>query len=340
MTDFKGRVVGIPNAVDPVAEPDPSEFAFDAHTTVTETEPVPVAEFEPDLDPESPHGQAAGTMRIIWRRFKRDPVAMAALIFLLAVVVIAVFAPIFAPQDPNAQDLFNRYKGWSGAHPMGTDSFGRDVLSRVMYGARTSLSAALEALAIALVLGAPIGLLAGYFGGKIDGFLNWVSDAMMSMPALIVAFTIIAVLGNNLTNAMFAVGLVVAPRFFRIARASTLDVKNETYIESARCIGCSPKRIIFRHIVPNMITPLIVQASLTFGALILVEATLSFLGLGVQPPTSSWGAMIATAAQGIYTDKWAILAPGIVIVLTVLAFSVAGDALGDAIAPGAQREQL
>jgi ABC-type dipeptide/oligopeptide/nickel transport system permease subunit len=265
---------------------------------------------------------------------------MTALVFLVLVVLVAIFAPLVAPKDPNEQDLFNRFKGWSGNHPLGTDGFGRDVLSRIIYGARTSLLASLQALGIAVVLGAPLGLLAGYIGGKVDIALNWVSDAMMSMPALIVAFTIIAVLGNNLTNAMVAVGIVVAPRFFRIARASTQDVKHETYVEAVRSLGCTPFRIVWRHIVPNMINPIVVQASLTFGTLILVEATLSFPGLGAQPPTSSWGAMIATAAQGIYTDKWAILAPGIVIVLTVLAFSITRDALGDAIAPGSRREQM
>lgn len=314
------------------------------HTGITAIEephaqPARTAGSEPVGAGEPVPPEAPSTAALIWRRFRRDPVALTALAFIVLVIGAAVLAPLISPKDPNAQDLFNRHKGWSAAFPLGTDGFGRDVLSRVIYGSRTTLVASLEALAIAVVLGAPIGLMAGYLGGRIDALLSWVSNAMMAMPSLIVAFTIIAVLGNNLTNAMLAVGIVVSPRFFRIARASTQDVKHETYIEAARSIGCSSSRIVIRHIVPNMISPLIVQASLTLGTLVLIEATLSFLGLGVQPPTSSWGAMISTAALSIYTDKWAILAPGVVIVVTVLAFSIVGDALGDAIAPGSRKDQ-
>ncbi len=278
---------------------------------------------------------AGGLWRTVVRRFRGDFVAMTALGFLVLLVGLVIFAHQVAG-DPDKQDLFNRFRPLfdSWAHPLGTDGFGRDVLDRLIFGARTSLLASVEGLGISLALGVPFGLLAGYFGGWVNLVFSRVSDSLMSVPPLVLALVIVAVLGNSLGNAMLGIGIVIAPRFYRIARASTQDVRHETYIEASRAIGCRPTRIILRHVFPNMVSPIIVQSSLVLGFVIIAEASLAYLGVGVQLPKASWGSMILTAAQGIYTQRWAILPPGFIVMLTVLAFSVCGDTLRDALGTG------
>ncbi|MBX3529050.1 MAG: ABC transporter permease [Rhizobiaceae bacterium] len=249
----------------------------------------------------------------------------AALAVLVAFVVLALLAPWVAPYDPNAQDLLSRLKPYSAEHWLGTDEYGRDQLSRLIFGARVSLLAAVEVVAVGLLLGVPSGVLAGFFPGLIDGALSRISDALMSVPSLVLALTIVAVLGQGLGSAMFAVGIVFTPRFFRVARASTYEVRQETFIEASFAIGCSWWRVAWRHVLPNAMSPLVVQIAVVLGAAITAEASLSFLGIGVQPPTASWGGMLSSAYQNLYEAAYLIWAPGIAIALTVLAFTALGD---------------
>lgn len=255
----------------------------------------------------------------------RQALFYGALVILAAFFIVAALAPLIAPYDPNLQDLIARLEAPSAAHWLGTDEYGRDQFSRLLFGARVSLLAALEVVAVGLVLGVPAGVFAGFFPGFVDGALSRISDALMSVPSLILALTIVAVLGQGLGSAMFAVGLVFAPRFFRVARASTYDVRQETFIEASFALGCTWWRVAWRHVLPNAMSPLVVQIAVVLGAAITAEASLSFLGLGVQPPTASWGGMLASAYSNLYEAAFLIWAPGIAIAATVLAFTIVGD---------------
>lgn len=255
----------------------------------------------------------------------RKPVTMVAGIFILLLVIMAVFAPILAPHDPYVQDLVNRLQPPSANHLLGTDDYGRDVLSRLIHGARISLTASLQAVSVALILGLPLGVIAGYRGGWVDSLITRVMDALMSAPSLVLAITIVAVLGSGITNAMLAIGLVMAPRFFRVARASTMDVRHETYIEAAIALGCRPGRTIIRHILPNVMPPVVLVISVSLGAAVAAEASLSFLGLGAKAPAASWGSMLSTAASNMQLAPYLVWPPGVMIFLTVLSFTYLGD---------------
>jgi ABC-type dipeptide/oligopeptide/nickel transport system permease subunit len=243
--------------------------------------------------------------------------------------VLALLPGVFAPHDPNEQDLLNKFDADIGV--LGTDKFGRDHLSRLIYGTRISMFAGLIATSISAGVGVPLGLVAGYAGRSTDAVLSRISEALQSVPALIFALTIIAVLGPGLTNAMIAVGVVTIPRFFRVARAAAVDVSGNTYIEAARALGCSSRRILFRHILPNTLAPLVVQVALTFGAAITAEASLSYLGLGVRPPTASWGVMLSEGFDSASTAAYLVYIPGIAIAITVLSFMFVGDGLRQAL---------
>ncbi len=258
-------------------------------------------------------------------------VTWGAVLVLAVFVTLALLAPAIAPYDPNQQDLLARLRPWSAAHWLGTDEYGRDQLSRLIFGARVSLLAAVEVVAVGLVLGVPAGVLAGFFPGLIDGALSRISDALMSVPSLVLALTIVAVLGQGLASAMFAVGIVFSPRFFRVARASTLEVRQETFIEASFAIGCGWWRVAWRHVLPNAMSPLVVQIAVVLGAAITAEASLSFLGIGVQPPTASWGGMLASAYANLYQAAFLIWAPGLAIAATVLAFTIIGDQAREAL---------
>jgi peptide/nickel transport system permease protein len=248
-----------------------------------------------------------------------------ALAVIAVFVVMALLAPRIAPYDPNLQDLLVRLEHPSALHWLGTDEYGRDQLSRLIFGAQVSLLAAIEVVAVGLLIGVPAGVLAGFFPGLIDGALSRISDGLMSVPSLVLALTIVAVLGQGLGSAMFAVGIVFAPRFFRVARASTYEVRQETFIEASFAIGCTWWRVAWRHVLPNAMSPLVVQIAVVLGAAITAEASLSFLGLGVQPPTASWGGMLASAYANLYEAAFLIWAPGIAIATTALAFTILGD---------------
>jgi peptide/nickel transport system permease protein len=265
------------------------------------------------------------------RRFRSNRGAVTALAFLLLVTVMAIAAAHLAPHNPDTQSLRDRYHGPSSAHWLGTDMFGRDILSRIIVAARISMQAAVQAVAIAAGLGAPLGLLAGYVGGKTDAVLSRIVDAVLAIPGLLLAFAIVGVLGRGLTNTMIAVGVILAPAFFRIARASASSIRHEVFMEAARASGCTRRRLLLRHLLPNAAAPLLVQASFAAGVAIVAEASLSFLGLGVQPPQASWGSMISETFRDPERKAFAMFFPGLMICLTIVAFAVVGDGLRDAI---------
>lgn len=245
--------------------------------------------------------------------------------FLLLLILAALLAPVISPYDPDAQEIVNRLQPPNADHLLGTDDYGRDVLSRLVHGARVSLWAAVQAVMVALLIGLPLGVVAGYRGGWLGALLTRIMDALMSAPSLVLAITIVAVLGPGITNAMVAVGLVMAPRFFRVARASTMDVRHETYIEASIALGCSNLRTAVRHIMPNVMPPIILVISVSLGTAVAAEASLSFLGLGVRAPQASWGSMLSTASSNITLAPYLIWPPGVMIFLTVLAFTYLGD---------------
>jgi peptide/nickel transport system permease protein len=268
-----------------------------------------------------------------WRRLLRRKGAVVGGVVVIGFILIAIFAPLVAPYDPTATDWAAVRKLPSAAHWFGTDEIGRDVLARVIYGARTSLMAGVVSVALALALGVPIGLLSGYAGGFIDGALMRLTDAMLACPFLILAIAMAAFLGPSLTNAMIAIGVSATPIFSRLTRAQVMAVKAEDYVEAARAVGNPPWRIALRHILPNILSGLMVQATLAIAAAIIAEASLSFLGLGQQPPDPSWGSMLNTARNFLTQQPWMAFWPGISIFVVVLSFNLVGDGLRDALDP-------
>ncbi len=265
------------------------------------------------------------------RRFRRQHAGLVALGFLALLAVVAILAPLLVPYDPNHQVLRDRLQGPSALHWLGTDDLGRDVLSRMLVATRISLIAAIEATVISVILGVPFGLVAGYARGRIDTVASRITDAIMAIPALLFALAIVGILGRDVTNAMIAIGLVNAPRFFRVVRGSTMVVREQMYVEVARAIGGTPSWIVRRHVLPNVLSPLIVQISLSMGFAILFEASISFLGLGIQPPDGSWGTMLGRASQFMEQAPSFVIFPGLAIFLTVLSFNVLGDAINDSL---------
>ena len=267
------------------------------------------------------------------RRLLRRRGAMVGLAFVAFFVVLALAAPWIAPQDPLATSWSAVRKAPSAAHWFGTDEIGRDVLSRVIWGARASLLAGLVSVAISLGVGVPLGMAAGYIGGWTDMLISRLTDAMLACPFLILAIALAAFLGPSLTNAMIAIGVAATPIFIRLTRAQVLAVKVEDYVEAARAVGNSDLRIALRHVLPNIVAPLIVQATLAIAAAVIAEASLSFLGLGQQPPAPSWGSMLNTAKNYVEQAPWMAVWPGASIFLLVLSFNLLGDGLRDALDP-------
>jgi len=267
------------------------------------------------------------------RRLVRRRGAMAGLGVVVLFVVVALAAPWLAPYDPLQTSWSAVRKAPSVAHWFGTDEIGRDVLSRVIWGTRASLLAGLVSVCISLSLGVPIGLAAGYLGRGVDALISRITDAMLACPFLILAIALAAFLGPSLTNAMIAIGISATPVFVRLTRGQVLTVKVEDYVEAARAIGNPHLRIALRHILPNIVAPLIVQATLAIAAAVIAEASLSFLGLGQQPPAPSWGSMLNTAKNYIDNAPWMAIWPGLSIFLLVLSFNLLGDGLRDALDP-------
>jgi peptide/nickel transport system permease protein len=280
----------------------------------------------------APHAEDRPWLRALKRLVRRRG-AMVGLAVVVFFVLVAVFAPLVAPYDPVKTDWGAVRKAPSAAHLFGTDEIGRDVLARVIYGARASLLAGVVSVCISLALGVPIGLLSGYVGRWVDGLLMRITDAMLACPFLILAIALAAFLGPNLTNAMIAIGISAMPAFIRLTRAQVMAAKVEDYVEAARAVGNPHRRIVLRHILPNIVAPVMVQATLAIAAAIIAEASLSFLGLGQQPPAPSWGSMLNTAKNFLSQAPWMAVWPGVAIFVVVLSFNLLGDGLRDALDP-------
>lgn len=269
----------------------------------------------------------------VWRKFKRNKAALAGAFIVAFFVILALVAPLLPLADPLANSWTAIRKAPSMAHWLGTDDLGRDILSRMVWGAQASLLAGIISVAIATCTGVPLGILAGYLGGWVDQLISRITDALLSLPFLIMAIALAAFLGPSLTNAMIAIGLSAMPIFIRITRGQVLAVKMEDYIEGARSIGLGKVIIMLRYIFPNILPPLIVQASLTIATAIIAEASLSFLGLGQQPPAPSWGSMLNVAKNFMTQAPWMAIWPGLAIFLIVIGFNLLGDGLRDALDP-------
>jgi peptide/nickel transport system permease protein len=272
---------------------------------------------------------------LAWLR--RDLRAAFSLAFLLALGLLALSAPLIAPYPVTAQDVDNTLASPSAAHLLGTDDLGRDVFSRMVHGGAATLYASGLAVGIALLLGLPVGLLAGYTGGWVDDGISRFIDALLSFPSIVLAIAVTGALGIGLTNGMIAVGIVFSPQIARLVRARALVVRQELYVDAARCFGASTGRILWRHVLPNTVQPVIVQVTLLLAAALLAEASLSFLGLGIQPPQPSWGSMLARAYQNMELAPEQMYAPGLAILLTALAFNTLGESLRIALDPTTKR---
>lgn len=282
-----------------------------------------------------PHVPApeAGPWGRAWRKLRRNRSGMFGLAVVLGFVLLALLAPWIATHDPIAASWSAIRKPPAAAFWFGTDELGRDVFSRVVWGSRASLLAGVMSVGIALALGVAIGLVAGTLGGWVDSLISRITDAFLACPFLILAIAMAAFLGPSLTNAMIAIGISAAPIFVRLTRAQVINIKVEDYIEAARAVGCSPLRIATFHILPNITAPVIVQSTLTIASAIIAEASLSFLGLGQQPPDPSWGSMLNTAKNFMDDAPWMAIWPGVAIFALVLAFNLLGDGLRDALDP-------
>lgn len=274
---------------------------------------------------------------IVARQFVRNRAAVIGLVIVSVFLLTALLAPYIAPYDPAVIELANRLDGPSAQHWLGTDELGRDTFSRIIIGARITLVITTGAVGLALLIGAFVGLVAGYYGGYVDTIISRVIDVLMAMPGFLLAIAIIAALGVGTTNVIIAVGIYSIPTFARIARASTLSVKAGDYILAARALGVSHGRIMLRHVTPNIVPPLVVQATLRLATAILSASSLSFLGLGPQPPTPEWGAMLSTGRNYITSGPLLVVFPGLAILLVALSFNLMGDGLRDAADPRLRR---
>jgi len=286
-----------------------------------------------DALPAPPDAQRASPRAHPFRRLLRRGGAAVGVVVIAIVVLVAIFAPVVAPYDPLATSWSAIRKAPSAAHWFGTDEIGRDVLSRVIWGARASLLAGVVAALISLSIGVPVGLLAGYAGGRTDMLISRLTDAVLACPFLILAIALAAFLGPSLTNAMIAIGVSATPVFIRLTRGQTLAIKAEDFVLAARAIGNPPWRVAIVHVLPNVVPALIVQATLAIAAAVIAEASLSFLGLGQQPPAPSWGSMLNTAKNYMDNAPWMAIWPGLSIFLLVLSFNLVGDGLRDALDP-------
>ncbi|WP_288192128.1 ABC transporter permease [uncultured Phyllobacterium sp.] len=281
--------------------------------------------------PAAPQQSRSGNRA--WKKLKANRSALAGLLIISVFLVLAVTAPLLPIADPVATSWSAIRKAPSAAHWLGTDDIGRDILSRMIWGARASLMAGVFSVGIAVAVGVPLGLISGYFGGWIDIIISRITEAFLAMPFLITAIALAAFLGPSLGNAMIAIGFSAMPLFVRLTRGQVLTVKTEDYVEGARSVGLGHYRIITRYILPNVFSPLLVQASLTIATAIIAEASLSFLGLGQQPPAPSWGSMLNVAKNFLSQAPWMAMWPGAAIFLVVIGFNLLGDGLRDALDP-------
>ena len=268
-----------------------------------------------------------------WSHLRRHRLAQVGGTLVVALLLVAMLAPVIAPYDPIDQSLEHRLQPPSLEHPFGTDDFGRDILSRIVYGSRISLRIGLITITIALTVGTALGLLAGYRGGLYDAIAMRLVDLMLAFPSILLAIAIVAITGPGIDNVMLAVSIVMVPQFARLVRASVLSVRETAYVEAARALGARDLRIVFRHVLPNCMAPLIVQSTLSMATAILDAAGLSFLGLGAQPPTPEWGAMLSGGRELLLTAPWVMTFPGLAIFCVVLGLNLFGDGLSEALDP-------
>ena len=269
----------------------------------------------------------------MWRRFRRTPGAVVGAVVILAILAAAVFAPLLAPHDPLAQNVALGPQPPANGHPFGTDKLGRDVFSRIVYGARISIRIGFVAVGLAITAGTIIGMIAGYAGRRVEAVLMGAMDLMLAFPSIILAIGITTILGPSIVNLMIAVGIVAVPIYARLARSSVLAVKETEYVDAARALGVRAPAILVRHVLPNILAPLLVQATLGIATAELEAAGLSYLGLGARPPTPEWGAMLNDARDYWLSAPWALIFPGISITVLVLGFNLLGDGLRDALDP-------
>lgn len=268
-----------------------------------------------------------------WRSFRKNKIAVVGAIIILLFIVLALAAPIIAPEGINEQKLGERLQPPSAEYWLGTDDFGRDILSRIIYGARISLWIGFFAVLGSSVVGCFLGILAGYYGRWVDGIISRIFDIMLAFPSILLAIAVVAVLGPSLRNALIAIAIINIPNFGRLIRSKVLSVKQEEYVLAAKAVGMKDSRILFRHILPNSLSPIIVQGTLAVGTAIIEAAALGFLGLGATAPDPEWGKMLADSKQYIMQAPWTMIFPGLAIMLTVLGFNLMGDGLRDALDP-------
>lgn len=273
--------------------------------------------------------------REVWRMLKKNKMALVGLGILVILVLLALFADVIADYDTVVikQNLANRLKGPSAEHWLGTDEFGRDIFARLVHGARVSLKVGIIAVGISIILGGILGALAGFYGGRIDNIIMRIMDVFLAVPSILLAIAIVSALGPSIINLMVAISISSVPRYARIVRASVLSIRDQEFIEAARAIGANNARIIFRHIIPNSLAPVIVQGTLGVASAILSTAGLSFIGLGIQPPAPEWGSMLSGGRQYLRYAWWVTTFPGVAIMITILSLNLLGDGLRDALDP-------
>lgn len=272
-----------------------------------------------------------------WHRFKKNRLAEVGLVVIVLFILMAVLAPLISPYEYAKQDLTSTYQTPNLQHLLGTDNLGRDMLSRIIYGARISLIIGFSSILISMIIGGILGCIAGFYGGKTDTIIMRFMDVMLAIPSVLLAIVIAAVLGSGVFNLILAIGIASIPSYARIVRATILSVRNQEYVEAARLSGCSDFRLIYRHIVPNILSAVIVQTTLSLGLAILNASSLSFLGLGVQAPRPEWGSMLASSRGDMRLYPYLVIFPGIAIVLVVLSLNMIGDGLRDALDPRMKR---
>ncbi len=277
--------------------------------------------------------KSSGPWKEAWRSFKKNKIALVGAIIVAFFIILALFGPLIAPQGINEQQLSERLKAPSTDHWFGTDDFGRDIFSRIVHGARLSLMVGFLSVIGSVVIGSALGIIAGYYGRFIDAIISRIFDILLAFPSILLAIAIVSVLGPSLTNALIAIAIINIPNFGRLIRSKVLSIKQEEYIIAAKAIGMSDFRLLFAHILPNSMTPVIVQGTLAIATAIIEAAALGFLGLGAQAPQPEWGKMLSDARVYLVNAPWTMIFPGLAIMLTVLGFNLMGDGLRDALDP-------
>ncbi|MFP4199029.1 MAG: ABC transporter permease [Halanaerobium sp.] len=274
--------------------------------------------------------------RKLIKRFFKNKLGVLGALLVVLVILLAIFAPIISPYTPEEMNMLYKRQAPQKSFIFGTDKFGRDIFSRIIYGSRVSLTVGIISVGIGVFFGIILGLYSGYTGSIIDNIIMWFMDMLMSFPSILLALVVITVLGSSLENTMSAIGITYVPTFTRIVRGSVMEVKDQEFVEAAEAIGSGESKILFKHILPNVMAPIIVQATLALSGAILTEATLSFLGLGVQPPMPSWGAMLSDSRSYMELAPWTVIFPSLAIMFSVLGFNILGDGLRDVLDPKLQ----